>query len=112
MIIVVVRHFVLPGMREAAKARLIANAERMIQQPGCLFRHTGEREDGTELVTVTGWSSEEYKLAWDELRKAVPPAGAMHDYYSGYEVIESQVFDQRPPGDCRNQTGPTENEHG
>lgn len=112
MIVVVVRHFVLPGMREAAKARLEANAARMIRQPGCLFRHTGERDGGSELVTVTGWSREEDKLAWDELRKATPPAGAMHDYYSGYEIIEAHVFDQRTAGECRDRTGPTENEHG
>lgn len=95
MILDVVRHFLLPGMSASAKVRLAENAERMIQQPGCLFRHTAERDGGRELVSFTGWSSEQDWLAWNELRKASPPLGELSDYYSGYEIIEAHVFDQR-----------------
>jgi heme-degrading monooxygenase HmoA len=95
MIIVVVRHMLQPGMYEEARERLAVNAQRMMQQPGCIFRYTGESDEGRELVTVTGWASEEDRASWETARKAAPPPGDMADYYSGFEIIDICVFDRR-----------------
>lgn len=93
MLIVVVRHRIRPGRYDAAKTRLKGNAARMMKQPGFLFRHTGDAEGGAEIVTVTAWKSKSHREAWDAL-KATLPAAPMSDFYTGYEVIDVEVFDQ------------------
>ena len=95
MIIVVVRHRVRPDRYEQAKSRIAGNTHRMMQQPGIVFRHTGDAEGGSEIVTVTGWETDAHRAAWDALKKSSPPPGDMSDVYTGFEVIDIDVFDQR-----------------
>jgi heme-degrading monooxygenase HmoA len=95
MVIVIVSHIVRPGAEEAARHRLEANAERMMRQPGILFRHTGRGAGEGELVTVTGWASPEYRAAWDRVRAAEPPPGEMGDVYASWSVTDVKIFDAR-----------------
>lgn len=96
MIVVIVRHFVREGRYQAAKARIAGNTDRILAQPGILFRHTGDAVgEAEEIVTVTGWRTSADRDAWDAVRKAEPPQGNLSEFYTGYETREIEIFDAR-----------------
>lgn len=73
MVIVIVRHFVRPGMVEAAQLRVDANGDRMAAMPGFLFRHAMMScDDPCKLVTTTAWESAAHYESWCEQQRTAP----------------------------------------
>mgnify|MGYP002682650206 CR=1 FL=1 len=65
MLIAVISHEPKPGQETAARARVDANTELMMCQPGILFRHTGMTAGSpAKIVTVTAWKDAASRAAW------------------------------------------------
>ncbi|MGH8210947.1 MAG: antibiotic biosynthesis monooxygenase family protein [Steroidobacteraceae bacterium] len=99
MILVIVQHFVKPGMVDTAECRVSAMGKRMAPMPGFLFRHAlVSSSDANKLVTVTAWSSREYYEGWlnrqrtDAIGEAAAPVGQ-----SPYVRVETEVLSERVP---------------
>src|SRR6185436_1705436 len=71
MIVVIVDHYVKPGLMEAAERRVNANGALAADAPGFRFRYTLiGRDNPLKLTGVTGWDSEETYAAHVETRQA------------------------------------------
>lgn len=94
MVIVIVRHFVRPGMVEAARLRVDANGDRMAAMPGFLFRHAMMScDDPCKLVTTTAWESGVHYAGWCEQQRATEPgsrATAAHE--TPYFNVETELL--------------------
>lgn len=94
MIVVVVQHFVKPGMIEAAERRIDANGDRMAVMPGFLFRHAMiSADDPCKLVTFTAWESGAHYEGWCERQRvdaASQPAASAEA--TPYVRVETEVF--------------------
>ena len=92
MIVVIVDHYVKPGLMEAAERRVNANGALAADAPGFRFRYTLiERDNPLKLTAVTGWDSEETYAAHVEARQAHQQGPA----FSGerpYERVVNEVF--------------------
>ncbi|MBN3849312.1 hypothetical protein G3N58_21150 [Paraburkholderia sp. Ac-20342] len=105
MKIVIVHHHVLPGLHEAARARIGEVTRRMSSQQGLMFRHVGMRDGMPDcLSSVTGWRSEQDCATWEAYRDTLPPIDGEAPYA---KVEELAVLVTSP--DSR-ERGPTDGE--
>ena len=91
MVILIVNHYIKPGLVETAARRLDANGDRMREMPGFRFRYRMVAKDNPlKLTTVTAWESEEAYEAWLKARRGGDPGPAFAGE-SPYERTDTEM---------------------
>jgi hypothetical protein len=91
MVLVIVHHYVKPGLLQAARQRIAGNTERMVASPGFVARYclAPPVENPLQLPTITVW---ETAAAAQRDLEAHQAQYLGRESESPYERAERQVF--------------------